>query len=60
TERLEFLAGHIIRWQGAGFVDVYPEPESKSPDNLLQSWRKEKITGAHLKLHRGCCSMQGV
>ncbi|HHD1764117.1 TPA: RepA leader peptide Tap, partial [Klebsiella pneumoniae] len=40
------LAGHTIRWQGAGFVDVYPEPESKNPDNLLQSWRKEKINGA--------------
>ncbi|ATM24327.1 RepA leader peptide Tap [Klebsiella pneumoniae] len=40
------MAGHTIRWQGAGFVDVYPEPESKNPDNLLQSWRTEKINGA--------------
>ncbi|WP_080894304.1 RepA leader peptide Tap [Klebsiella pneumoniae] len=38
-------------WQGvedghvASFL-VYPEPESKNPDNLLQSWRTEKINGA--------------
>ncbi|QPG82529.1 RepA leader peptide Tap (plasmid) [Klebsiella pneumoniae] len=29
-------------------MDVYPEPESKNPDNLLQSWRTEKINGAFI------------
>nr|AAR13132.1 RepA3-like [Serratia entomophila] len=34
--------------------------KSKNPDNLLISWRRRKINGAHSKLYRSCCSMQGV
>ncbi|PJR18670.1 DNA replication protein [Klebsiella pneumoniae subsp. pneumoniae] len=52
---------HAVRWQGTGSDEVSTrDQKSKNPDNLLQSWRNEKINGAHLKLHRSCCSMQGV
>lgn len=35
-------------WQGTGPVeDILQNLESKNPDNLLHSWRSEKITGAY-------------
>ncbi|AJJ42413.1 repA3-like domain protein (plasmid) [Yersinia pseudotuberculosis IP 32953] len=57
----EFLAGHAVRWQGTGSAKVFTwNQKSKNPDKLPHLWRGEKVTGAHLKLYRSCCSIQGV
>ncbi|MBF8927287.1 RepA leader peptide Tap (plasmid) [Klebsiella pneumoniae subsp. pneumoniae] len=40
---------HALRWQGTGSDEVSTrDQKSKNPDNLLQSWRKEKINGAFI------------
>nr|AVI43743.1 hypothetical protein [Klebsiella pneumoniae] len=44
--RVEFLVCHAVRWQGTGSDEVSTrDQKSKNPDNLLQSWRNEKING---------------
>ncbi|EIR0329526.1 protein CopA/IncA [Salmonella enterica] len=46
------MAGHAVRWQGTGSVEVSPrDQKSKNPDNLLISWRERKINGAYYKLY---------
>ncbi|HBS7898969.1 TPA: RepA leader peptide Tap, partial [Klebsiella pneumoniae] len=40
---------HAVRWQGTGSDEVSTrDQKSKNPDNLLQSWRNEKINGAFI------------
>lgn len=54
------MAGHTVRWQGAGSDGGYPEPEKQKTPIIFLFLAGQKINRGLLKLHRSCCSMRGV